>query len=163
MTFLKCKSKNNKKKKKKIKVRIVRHGLKSHKERGFTKFRKTPSRVGEFPFKRWILLNQPFRYGVLCSVFHRLTSDLACLQSPGRRNFAYFGIIMDIQFYTLQLVKVSTVFVFLGGGLLERDSESQEDHYLFEICQVEHSAQICHKIASSCVSSYPSQFTPFLS
>ena len=37
-----------------------------------------------------------------------LPSDWACLQSPERswtfQNFAYFGIIVDIQFYTLQLV-----------------------------------------------------------
>ena len=41
----------------------------------------------------------------------------------------------------LKPVKVSTVYVFIGRGLLEQDSESQEDHYLFEICMVEHSVQ----------------------
>ena len=34
----------------------------------------------------------------------------------------------------LQLVEVSIVFVFLGGGLLVQDTESQEDQYLFENC-----------------------------
>ena len=51
------------------------------------------------------------------------------------KTLLYFGIIVDIQLYVftacLQLVKVSTVFVFLGRGLLEQDSESQEDQYLF--------------------------------
>ena len=70
---------------------------------------------------------------------------------------------MDIQFYALQLVKVSTVFVFLGRGILVQDTESQEDHYLFEICPVEYSVHICHQIAISRVSSYPSHFTTCLS
>ena len=59
----------------------------------------------------------------------------------------------------LQLVKVTTVFVFLGRGLLVKDTESQEDQYLYEICPCEHSDQICHQIAISCVSSLPSHFT----
>ena len=63
----------------------------------------------------------------------------------------------------IRLVKVSTVFVFLGRGLLVQDTESQEDQYLFEICSVEHSKQICHDIALSCVSSCPSHFTACLS
>ena len=50
-----------------------------------------------------------------------------------------------------QLVTVSTAFVFLGWGLLEKDTESQEDQYLFEICLCEHSEQICHQLAISCV------------
>ena len=41
---------------------------------------------------------------------------------------------MDIQFYALQLVEGSTVFVFLGTGLLEQDTGSLEDQYLVEIC-----------------------------
>ena len=49
---------------------------------------------------------------------------------------------MDIQFYAFtafkQLVKVSTVFVFLGRGLLVQDIESQEDQYLFEISPFEY-------------------------
>ena len=49
----------------------------------------------------------------------------------------------------LQLVKVSTLHVFLGRDLLV-----QEDQYLFEICPAEHSAQNCHQIAISCVSSF---------
>ena len=72
-------------------------------------------------------------------------------------NYHRYSIIYFTAF--LQLVKVSSVFVFIGRGLLEQDSKSQEDQYLFEICLVEHSAQICHQIAISCVSSYPSQFT----
>ena len=79
------------------------------------------------------------------------------------QNLGYFGIIMNIQLYALtaclQLVEVSTAFVFLGRGLLEQDSESQEDQYLIKICPLEHFAQVCHQIAISCVSSYPSQFT----
>ena len=63
----------------------------------------------------------------------------------------------------VQFVKVSTVFVFLGRGLLVKDTESQEDQYLFEICPFEHSDQICYQIAISCVSSYPSHFTACLS
>ena len=55
---------------------------------------------------------------------------------------------MGIQSYAftacVQLVKVSIVYVFLGRGLLEQDSESQEDHYPFEICTVRHSAKIFH-------------------
>ena len=82
-------------------------------------------------------------------------------------NSAYFGIIMDIQFYALQLVysfvKVSTVFIFLGKVLLVQDTESKEDQYLFEICPWEHSDQICHQIAISCVSSFTSHFTACLS
>ena len=61
---------------------------------------------------------------------------------------------MDIHLHALQLVKVSTVHVFLGKGLLVQESESQEDQYLFEICSVEHSVQKCHQIAISCVSSF---------
>ena len=70
---------------------------------------------------------------------------------------------MYSQFCAPQLVKESTVFVFLGRGLLVQDSESQEDQYLFKVCPVEYSAQICHQIAISCVSSYPSHFTACLS
>ena len=103
----------------------------------------------------------------LCCVFNKLSTDLACIQSPRRsgtfQNFAYFEIIADIQFYASQLVKVRYVFVFLGRTLLVQDSESQEDQYLFEICPVEHSVQICHQIYISCVSSYPGQFTACLS
>ena len=102
----------------------------------------------------------------LCSVFYKLPLDLACLQSPGRRNISKLCIFWNYYGYSiicftacLQLIKVSTVFVFLGRDLLEQDSESQEDQYLFEICPVEHSVQNCHQIAISCVSSYPSQFT----
>ena len=47
--------------------------------------------------------------------------------------------------------------------MLVQDTESQEDQYLFEICPVEYSMEMCHQIAISCVSSYPSHFTPCLS
>ena len=104
----------------------------------------------------------------LCSVFYKLPLDLACLHSLGRRNIPKPCLFWNYHRYPiiyftacLQLVEVSTVFVFLGRGLLEQDSESQEEQYLFEICPVEHSVQICHQIAISCVSSYPSQFTAF--
>ena len=44
----------------------------------------------------------------LCNVFNKLPLDLVCLQSPKRsgtfQNFAYFGIMVDIQFYVFQLV-----------------------------------------------------------
>ena len=63
----------------------------------------------------------------------------------------------------IQLVEVSTVFVFLGRGLLVQDTESQEDQYLFEICPFEHSAQMFHQIVISCVSSLPSHFTACVS
>ena len=102
----------------------------------------------------------------LHNVFYQLPSDLAYLKSPGRRNISKLCLFWNYHGYSiicftacLQLVKVSTLFVFLGRGLLEQDSASQEDQYLFEICPVEHSAQICHQFAISCVSSYPSQST----
>ena len=38
----------------------------------------------------------------------------------------------------LQLVKVTTVCIFLGRGLLVQESESQEDQYLYEICPFKH-------------------------
>ena len=105
----------------------------------------------------------------LCSVFHKITSYLASLQSPRIRNILELCLFWNYQGYSiaystacLQLVKVSTVFVFLGRGLLEQDSESQEEQYLFEICPVEHTAKICLYIASSHVSIYPSQFTACL-
>ena len=63
----------------------------------------------------------------------------------------------------IQLVEVSTVFVFLGRGLLVKVTESQEDQYLFEVCPFEHSTQSCNQIAISYVSSYPSHFTAYLS
>ena len=66
---------------------------------------------------------------------------------------------MDIQLYALQLVKIGIVFVFLGRGILEQDSESQEEEDLFEIFPVQHFVQFCHQIANSHVSSYSSQFT----
>ena len=103
----------------------------------------------------------------LHSVFNKLPLYLACIHSPERsgtfHNFAYFGIIKDIQFCALQLLKVSTLFVSHGRGLLVQDSQSKENQYLFEICPVEHSAQICHQIAISCLSSYHSLFTACLS
>ena len=102
----------------------------------------------------------------LCSVFYKLPLDFACLQIPARRSISKLCLFWNYHGYSficftacLQLVKVSTVFVFLGRGLLKQGSESQEDQFLFEICPVEHSAQICCQIAISCVSSYPSQFT----
>ena len=58
----------------------------------------------------------------------------------------------------IQLIKVSTIFVCLGRGLLVKDTESQEDQYLFEICPYEHSEKDCHQIAISWVSSFPSHF-----
>ena len=49
-------------------------------------------------------------------------------------SFLNLELSKDIQFYALQLVEVSTVFVFLGRGLLVKDTESQEDQYMFTIC-----------------------------
>ena len=102
----------------------------------------------------------------LCSVFYKLPLDLACLQSPGRRNISKLCLFCNYHGYSiicftacLQLVGVSTVFVFLGRGLLEQDPESQEDQYLFEICLVEHSVQICHRLPFPVFPFYPSQFT----
>ena len=78
-------------------------------------------------------------------------------------HLCFIGIITDIQFYTLQLVEVSTVFVFLGRGLLVKDTDSQEDQYLFKISPCEHSEQIYQQIAISCVSSFSSHLTACLS
>ena len=84
----------------------------------------------------------------LCSVLYKLPLDLACLQSAGKRNISKLCLFWNYCGYSficftacLQVIKVSTVYVFLGRGLLEQDSESKEDQYLFEICLVEHSAQ----------------------
>ena len=98
-----------------------------------------------------------------------LSSDLACLQSPGRSGtfqnclfWNYWGYSILCFTACVQLVGVSTVFVFLGKGLLVQDT-NQGDHYLYEICPFEHSEQICHQIAISFVSSSPSHCTVCLS
>ena len=102
----------------------------------------------------------------LCNVFYKLPSDVVSLQSPGRRNiselylyWSYCGYSFICFTACLQLVKVSLVYVFLGRSMLETDSESQKDQYLFEICPVEHSAINFHQNAISCFSSYSSKFT----
>ena len=46
----------------------------------------------------------------------------------------------------IQLVKVSTVIVFLERGLLVQDTESQEDQYQFEICLSKHSAKFAIRL-----------------
>ena len=90
----------------------------------------------------------------LCSVFYKLPSDSACLQSHRWRKVSKLCLFWNYHGYAiicftacLQLVKVSTEYVFLGRGLLEQDSESQEDQYLFEICLGE---QSCAKLPSDC-------------
>ena len=106
----------------------------------------------------------------LCSVFNKLPSDLACLLTSRRSGIFQNFIFWNYQRYSIlyfiaciQLVKVSTVFIFLERGLLLKDSVSPKDQYLFEIFLVEHSGQVCHQITIACVSSYPSQFTACLS
>ena len=47
----------------------------------------------------------------------------------------------------LQLVKVITMYVFLGRGLFMQESDSQKDQHLFEICLLDHSVHNCHQIA----------------
>ena len=76
------------------------------------------------------------------------------------RNYCRYSILCFTA--CIQHVKVRTVFIFLGRGLLLKDTESQEDQYLFEICPVEYSVHICHQIAISCVFSYPSHFAACL-
>ena len=97
----------------------------------------------------------------LCSVFYKISLEVTCLQSPRRGNISELCLFWNYCRYSficftacLQLVKVSTVHVFLGRGLLVQESESQEDQYLFEICPVEHSVQNCQLIAISHVSSF---------
>ena len=94
----------------------------------------------------------------LCSVFYKISLEVTCLQSPRRqkhfKTLLIFGITTDIHLYALQLVKVSTLYVVIGRGLVVQESESQEDQYLFEICLVEHSVHICHQIAIFCVSRF---------
>ena len=79
---------------------------------------------------------------------------MTCLQSPGKRNISelclfwnYYRCSFICFTACLQLVKVSTVYVFLGGGLLVHESEFQEDQYLFEICLVKNSVHNCQQIA----------------
>ena len=96
---------------------------------------------------------------VQCFLQDFLGSEL--LQSPVRRNISELCLFWNYHGYSLicftaclQLVKVSTVCVFLGRGLIVQESDSQEDQYLFEICLVEHSAQNHYQIAISCVSRF---------
>ena len=106
----------------------------------------------------------------LSSIFYKIPSDLDHLQSSRRGNISQLCLVWNYHKYSiiyftacLQLVKLSTLFVFLRRGLLEQDLEFQEDQYLFEICLIEHSVLICHHIPISCISSYPSQSTACLS
>ena len=103
-----------------------------------------------------------------CTMFStRFSLQMTCLQSPIRWNISKHCLFWNYCGYSficftacLHLVKGSTVYVFLGRGLLVQESESQGDQYLFEICPVEHFAQNCRQIAISCVSSFfPIQFT----
>ena len=97
----------------------------------------------------------------LCSVLYKISLEVTCLQNPGRWNISELCLFLNWHVYwfmcftaCLQLVKVSTVYVFLGRDLLVQESESQEIRYLFEICSVEHSAHNCHQIAISHVYSF---------
>ena len=97
----------------------------------------------------------------LCSIFNKISLEVTCFGSPGRRNISELCLFWNYHGYSilyftacLPLVKVNTAYVFLGRDLLVPESESQEDQYMFEICLVEHCAHNCHQISISSVSSF---------